>query len=129
MAGLHDQGAHEHGDVDADGFVVNETCCPTGWCRGGARRFGELANEEGDPRVAGEEAAFVGESADLLQRRLLMGRGIVEKIRRQGGWSPEANIANSGRADGLVLLFAMPIGVRVSTNGFVELEFGRGRKG
>ena len=59
VASLHDERAHEHGHIDADGFVIEETSGPTAWsCRKSVlRRW--AAHEESEAVVGGEEAALI----------------------------------------------------------------------
>ena len=68
VAGLHDEGSHEHQHVDADGFVIEETSGLSAGSRQERVLHVRPAFKQREAILLYEEATRICESADFLKR-------------------------------------------------------------
>lgn len=125
VAGLHDEGARKHWRVDANRFNIEQTSEPFAESSRKRALGYRLAHKEGETVIFGDEAAIVREGTDFGKRGPLVGWGVAEKIRRPLVRISEAKKANGRRAYGTLLLCLIPIGLRVETDGMMNVLEGR----
>ena len=65
----HDPRPHAHGDVDADGFIVEQARRTAAWSGSVGRRWvGRFARKKLYACVGSEDARFAGQFANLVER-------------------------------------------------------------
>ena len=83
----HDPRPRAHGDVDADGLLVEQTSRTAAWSgSGGCRWFGRFARKKLHSSVGRDDARFGGQFANLVERcRMCEGMWSKNLGRRVGG--------------------------------------------
>ena len=115
MTDLHNPRTHQHGNINANGFVIEEARSTTaGSRRSCGRRFGRFTNQQNHVLIVDIQTAFIGQLAYFRKRRPASRGNIGEKIERQYRGLTQLKIPNSSLAFRFVALFSSPVGMSIS---------------